>query len=65
MDVHHLLVIRKKIHPMTTSYYILDFDKTPYFQGRLNYPSLTDRVALVADPFSSKVTYYHWNDRII
>lgn len=50
---------------MTTSYYILDFDKTPYFQGRLNYPSLTDRVALVADPFSSKVTYYHWNDRII
>lgn len=50
---------------MSTSCYILDIDKTPYFQGWLDYPSLTDRVALVADPFSPKVTYYHWNDRII
>lgn len=65
MVIHELLVSGKKVHPMTTSCCILDFDGTFHFQGTLHYAEPTDRTVVVADPFSPKVTYYHWNDRII
>lgn len=50
---------------MTTPCYILDFDRTPYFQGTLQYAEQTNRTALVTDPFGDRITYYHWTDRII